>query len=454
MHSITFKRAAALALTIILILTTTACGKENGKGDKREKADYKDVSAYDLAMSIRESQKDFASGSIEMFDLEEPENRDDYFELCYNVKDFSDSKIVSDFQYIGCSVANADEIAVAVVPEKDNRDKVLEMYRFRMGDRIETFKGYLPEQVKKLKNGKILSYDRYLIFLVCDDPAAAIETIEEVLRTGKVKYSVVPTENPTPTSTPIPTPTEEPTPEPTQEPEIVPIIDYDPTNQPPDLYDVYYRGKYESGFNPDLVTALRTGNRNMLTDPQDIRLYDYCRTVLIELFDGHVMTLETAEKKIYQYIVEHVNYDYDHYSLRGQKLNSDNPYGAFFGGEGICTGYSTSFCLLCSAIGLEVIMVDGTAFREREAHGWNMIKIGPYWYYVDPCWGWDGSGTVDWSYLNVTAKFMTDTQHYWDSSSCPEADSVSYEQRKKLGYPEDVAEQYAYIETRRHWYQK
>ncbi|MBO4324429.1 MAG: DUF4358 domain-containing protein [Lachnospiraceae bacterium] len=450
MFSIPFKRAAALALSIILLLTTTACGKDNGKGDKREKQNYKDVSAYDLAMSIRESQKDFASGSIEMFDLLEPEDRDAYFEICYNVKNFSGSGMVSDFQYIGSATANADEIAVAVVPDEHYRDKVLEMYRFRVEDRIETFTGYAPEQVKKLKNAKFMSYDRYIIFLVCDDPESAIETIEEVLRTGKAKYKA----DPTGTATPTPTPTPSPSPEPTGEPVIGPIIE--PTSEPgqdvSDLYTVYYRGKYESGFNPDLVTALRTHNRNMLTDPQDLRLYDYCRKVLIELFAGKMMDSEEAEKKIYQYIVEHVNYDYDHYSLQGQKLNSDNPYGAFFGGEGICTGYSTSFRLLCTAIGLEVIDVDGTAFREREAHGWNMIKLGPYWYYVDPCWGWDGSGAVDWSYFNVTADYMTRTQHYWEIADYPEADTVSFTERKKLGLPSQSTDEYTIPTERKQWY--
>ena len=40
--------------------------------------------------------------------------------------------------------------------------------------------------------------------------------------------------------------------------------------------------------------------------------------------------------------------------------------------------------------------------------------------------------------MNQTEQFMTDTQHYWDKTGLPEADEVSYEERLKKGYEEEL----------------
>lgn len=424
------QKLTALLLVFVMLAGLTACGKDEEEAKKRDK--YKDVSAYELAMAAVNSQDNFAEGAIETFDLTSPDNRDTYFELCYDVENFSESGIAEDFSYIGCSVGNADEVAVAVVPKKSKRDTVEEMFRFRMDSRIEAFTGYAPEQVQKLKKGKILTYDEYIIFLVCDDVESAEEAIRQMLTTGKAE----PKNGNQSTPAPTPVPSEQPTAEPSQEPTPTPTFmpEPKPTAVPVDPNTVYYRGKFEGSYNPVLPEAIRTGHREMLTDEQDLKLYDYCRDALTKIFNGKSMTEFEAEKAIYKYVVDYVSYDYGHYSLEGQQLNSDNPYGAFFTGLGICTGYSSSFRLLCESVGIVCIEVDGTAFREREAHGWNMVKLGPYWYYVDPCWGWNGSGRVNYGFLNVTERYMTETEHYWDKEGLPEADTMSYTERKKAGY--------------------
>lgn len=433
-----FYKACECALALIMCLTLTACGKQD---DDDKKTEYKNVTAEDICTAVTESQTGFAGGAIETFNLYEPENRDTYFELCYDVEDFSGSGLVSDFMFIGCSQANADEVAAAVVPKASDRSKVKEMFRFRMESRIDAFTGYAPEQAAKLKKGKILMYDRYVIFLVCEDVDSAVEAIEYLLKKGrKMERNTDPTGTvtPTPTSEPDPTGEPSPSPEPTgvepTGPIIVPTIE--PTGEPDP--SEYYRGKYESGFNPVLPEAIRTGRRDMLTDPQDLQLYDRCREILTELFAGKSMTMIEAEKEIYAYVVLHVDYDYGHYSLEGQKVNSDNPYGALFTGEGICTGYSTLFRLLCNSIGIECIDVAGTAYYQREEHGWNMVKLGPCWYYVDPCWGDYGDGRVSWTYFNVNEEKMTKTEHYWDKEGLPEADTMNYDARKNRGNYNDL----------------
>ena len=403
-------RTAWLLLIVMCISMMTACGEE--KEEKEEK--YGDVTAYEICTAVRLKVEDFADGKIEEFDLLDPRDNSDYYLQCYGTEDFAD--YVSDFHYTGSATANADEVAVAVVQQESNRKKVRELFQYRKDSRIETFTGYAPEQVKKLEKGGVYTYGQYVIFLVCDNPKQALKEIERVLKPG---YEPVHW-NWKPTLTPTPTPTRE----------------VEPTPEPGDPN--YYRGKYKDGFNPALPIAVRNGNRDALTDPQDLALYDRCRAIMKSLFAGQELTMEEAERRIYGYLVEHVAYDYDHYSLAGASLNSDNPYGALLSGLGICTGYSTSFRLLCEIIGIECINVSGTAHYDREEHGWNMAKIGPYWYYVDPCWGWNGSGITDWSFCNVTRDYMSKTSHFWDETIVPEADSMSYKQRAAQGWPEGV----------------
>ena len=414
------KKVVLLSLAALLLLGLVSCGKEEKKKKEKKDSSYGDVTAFELCATAIFSQKNgFAGGNVEEFSIKSDPK---YFSVCYDKEDMAD--YMSDFYYVGSRGASADEVAVAIVKKEENRSIVKKIFEDRLEYRLAAFTGYEPAQVEKLQKGKILTYDRYIIYLVCDDADQAVKDIENALREDyKPKYispSHMTTPSPTPTTSPTPTPTPEgnPTPEPRKDPDLT----------------KHYNENYEVGYNPLILEAYKTGNRSLLTTAEDLWLYDKCSAILQETLGGKELTFLEAEKAIYKYIVTHVSYDYGHYSLEGQQLNSDNPIGALYSGLGICTGFSTTFNLLCSMIGMEVINVDGTAFAEREAHGWNMIHIGNYWYYVDPCWGWNGPGSWSFTYLNKTAKFMTDTQHYWDATGLPEADTVSYEERLKIGF--------------------
>ncbi|MBO4696189.1 MAG: transglutaminase domain-containing protein [Lachnospiraceae bacterium] len=211
-----------------------------------------------------------------------------------------------------------------------------------------------------------------------------------------------------------------------------------PTAKPTQQEPVYHTENYESGYNPEIVTAYLSKNRELLTDPLDLELYDLCAVILAEILGDRELTLPEAEKAIYEYVAGYVKYDPGYYSLEGVKPDSCNAYGALVNGIAICTGYSSSFRLLCSMAGIECIEVTGQAHYERNAHGWNMVKIGPYWYHVDPCWGWDGKKEVYFDYFNETSAFFEETEHYWEKSDYPPSDTVNYETRAKMGYLGDV----------------
>ena len=411
-----YKRMIALLLIAVMLFSMTACGEEEEESSKKKKTKYGDVTAFEIAATAVFSQHGFAGGNVEEFSIESDAS---YFDLVYGDEELPD--YMTDFYYVGSAGGSADEVAVAIVKKEENRSKVKKAFEERMESRIRAFTGYEPAEVEKLQKGKILQYDRYIIFLVCDNYGTAVPSIERALDPDYVPKYISPSHM----ATPSPIPTETPTP--TAEP------DPDKPAPEPDLTK-HYSENYEVGYNPLIVEAYKTGNRDLLTEQEDLWLYDKCSQILQDTLGGKELTFLEAEKAIYKYIVMHVDYDYGHYSIEGEQLNSDNPLGALYSGLGICTGYSTTFNLLCSMIGMQVINVSGTAFEEREAHGWNMIYIGMYWYYVDPCWGWNGHGYYSFTYLNQTEQFMTDTQHYWDKEGLPKADTMSYEERLKAGF--------------------
>ena len=436
------------AILILSLAGLVSC--KSDKDDEAEEKEYGKVSAYEICMSVKDSQKDFALGNTEDASMKDSE---EVFTVLYDKADFTD--LVSDYYYIGSAGASSDEVAAAVVKKSANREKVKKIFEERIAYRKQMFTGYAPEEVKKLEKAKVFEYGEYIVMVVCDDMDGAKKALNKVTKKGyeEIYGQPTPTELPA-TPTPTPTPTEAPvdTPTPTEDAPH-PVI---PTEEPsPYNVDKAYGTGYENGFNPLIVTAYQQKNRALLTDLQDQELFDRCSEILDEVLGGKSMSAVQAETEIYRYIVTHIDYDYTHYSIEGNFVNSDNPYGALFRHVAICTGYSSTFNLLCSMIGLEVINVNGTAFREREAHGWNMIKLGPCWYYVDPCWGWTGSGSYNFYYMNITEQMMTDTEHYWDKEGLPEADTLTYEERKKAGYEGIAAsDTFESPETKKVWVEK
>ena len=377
--------AGVVALASMLVLT--ACGGEK----------YGDVSAYEICRAVDDSQADFADGEPEEYGKAE----DYFFDETFLYEDFTD--IVSDCFYLGGHGANADEVTVAVVNDNDNRKNVKMIFEERIEERIKVFSGYAPEEVKKLEKAQVLIFGKYVICLVCGDMKAGRKAVEEAVSPGyKAKYGTADSGKNKAAK---------------------------PKND-----ERQYATEYPEGYNPKLVEAYRTKNRNLLTDEQDLALYDRCAEILQETVAGKEMTLLDIEKALYSYIATSVEYDYGHYRWYGEAVNSANAFGALIRGKAICTGYSASFRLLCEMCGIPCISVLGSATPNGydEPHGWNMVKLGPCWYYVDVCWA--TGFKPNWNYFNVTADYMRETEHFWDETGCPAADGVDYETRRTLGF--------------------
>ena len=88
---------------------------------------------------------------------------------------------------------------------------------------------------------------------------------------------------------------------------------------------------------------------------------------------------------LHDWLIYNANYDYTytHYDAAGVLLY----------GSGVCDSYARAYLMLCTAAGLECMIVTGTA--GSESHAWNLVKVGGEWYHVDCTWddpnegGWE-----------------------------------------------------------------
>lgn len=90
---------------------------------------------------------------------------------------------------------------------------------------------------------------------------------------------------------------------------------------------------------------------------------------------------------VYNYLSENVKYDLIHRNNAGYHLKS-TAYGALVNHAACCQGYSTAMYRLLKELGVEsrIIIGEGITEEGSELHSWNIVRIGEYYYNVDPTW--------------------------------------------------------------------
>jgi len=85
-------------------------------------------------------------------------------------------------------------------------------------------------------------------------------------------------------------------------------------------------------------------------------------------------------QKIHNYVVNHFEYD--------ETLENYTVYKALKEGKMICQGYMLLTYKLLTEAGIETKCIDGIGTTEygTQTHGWNLVKLGKYWYNLDTTW--------------------------------------------------------------------
>lgn len=144
-----------------------------------------------------------------------------------------------------------------------------------------------------------------------------------------------------------------------------------------------------------------------------------------ELLDGISVTDSDYDKAKYVFEILVQNVDYD-----SSVDNNQNIISAFLNRATVCQGYACATQYLLKMLGMESVIVTGTA--NGESHAWNLVKLDGNYYYMDTTWGNsryldDVSQTakyVNYNYLAVTSEEISRTHTADVSFPLPECSSM------------------------------
>lgn len=92
--------------------------------------------------------------------------------------------------------------------------------------------------------------------------------------------------------------------------------------------------------------------------------------------------------QIYDYIMDSITYDTYNYTYNQTTfMPMYTVYYALTSGKGVCQAYALLFYRLCREVGIEARLISGNDNESGVAtHGWNIVRIGDYYYNVDATW--------------------------------------------------------------------
>ncbi len=93
-------------------------------------------------------------------------------------------------------------------------------------------------------------------------------------------------------------------------------------------------------------------------------------------------------KSFHDYLVIHVDYDYDNLASDTLPDSAFTAEGALLLHSAVCEGYAKAFSYLCQKAGLEEQLIYGTADDGTgvQTHAWNQVKVDDEWYNIDVTW--------------------------------------------------------------------
>ena len=141
-------------------------------------------------------------------------------------------------------------------------------------------------------------------------------------------------------------------------------------------------------------------------------------------------------KYVYEYLIDTVEYS-------SGSADSQNIQSALLYRASVCAGYSKAFQYILNRMGLFCTYVTGT-IKDGGDHGWNMVRIGENYYYVDVTWGdpvfanrmdhIDSGQTKNYNYLCCTEYDLFKTHVPSDAIPLPSCTSDDYNYYKLNGF--------------------
>ena len=177
------KKIFCAILAGLMILSATACGKDENSGEKELSSRGEqtvEINPGDLLMAMRETQVNFpqyATASSHDESGNEIDGWDDVFSL--SLYDNFDVSKVKSYAIAYSTAQTADEITVVVLQNEKDAEELKKQMRERVSGRITLFETYGPEEVLKLENARIISKGNVCALIICDEPGRASDAFKE-----------------------------------------------------------------------------------------------------------------------------------------------------------------------------------------------------------------------------------------------------------------------------------
>jgi transglutaminase/protease-like cytokinesis protein 3 len=142
-----------------------------------------------------------------------------------------------------------------------------------------------------------------------------------------------------------------------------------------DDYDYLY-----NNIDSYTITTVKNGvhvKLKWLEDKEQLEQVNQKIESIIEETGARNMTSDYEKAKIlHDYIINITDYDYT--------CEKYTAFNAIFNQSTVCQGYSLLYYKLLTEVDVECRFITG--YSDNEYHGWNLVKIGNYWYNVDVTW--------------------------------------------------------------------
>ncbi|MBQ5543243.1 MAG: hypothetical protein IIU06_09300 [Erysipelotrichales bacterium] len=116
------------------------------------------------------------------------------------------------------------------------------------------------------------------------------------------------------------------------------------------------------------------------------------------------MSIPLKIQTIYNYICDHVDYDFDHVGDAENYPLIYTAYGAILNGKAVCLGNAMLFYRICRDIGLDCRTISGHT-EKGGYHAWNIVRYNGKYYNIDTTWDGEYSGTYHKYFMRCEANF-------------------------------------------------
>ena len=183
-------------------------------------------------------------------------------------------------------------------------------------------------------------------------------------------------------------------------------------------YTQYTRG--------DTLVGVDFSPNYTMTKEERARLQEQINDKVGKILSGIETEASDYEKAkyVFDYLTTNVEY-------RTDAENNQNIISVFLQKETVCQGYANAAQYLLSQLGIQSVVVTGTA--GGQAHAWNLVQLDGEYYYMDVTWGnsaYTGVGGelgryIDYHYFAVTSAELSATHTADDTLSLPECTAIA-----------------------------